>query len=94
MSVTSRRHCSTIFSEIRIDRLSLLNVIPQNTPEESPMRGQYLPVPRFVGFLQELFHLWWPRHHNRIRIRELDDLITKTQRRTAASMRFCRRLLR
>jgi uncharacterized protein len=63
--------------EIGVDRLSLLNVIPQNTPQKAPMRGQYLPVPRFVEFLQELFHLWWPRHHNRIRIRELDDLITK-----------------
>jgi uncharacterized protein len=62
--------------EVGLDRVSLLNVIPPNTIEV-PKRGQYLPVSRFVRFLEELFHLWWPKYHSRLRIRELDDLITK-----------------
>jgi len=48
-------------------------VLPENTAPGEPPRGDYLPFPRFVEFLRELFQAWWPdREH--VVVRELADL--------------------
>jgi uncharacterized protein len=60
--------------ETGVGRVALLNVLPENTAPGAPLRGDYLPFPRFVDFLRELFHVWWPEYRNRISVRELADL--------------------
>lgn len=64
------------FLEIGVEGVALLNVIPENASAAS---GSYLEWPRFVGFLRELFHLWWPRYSDRIRFREISDLVKRLQ---------------
>jgi uncharacterized protein len=61
--------------ETGIKRVALLNVLPENSGTVIGP-GSYLPLPRFVQFLRELFRVWWP-HRDRLAIRELSDLITK-----------------
>ena len=58
-------------AETGVGRVALLNVIPENTAELS---GEYLPFPRFVAFLRDLFGIWWAEYRDRIAIRELADL--------------------
>jgi len=60
--------------EIGVERVALLNVLPENTPAEEPPRGDYLRFPRYVEFLRELFHMWWDEYRDRIVVRELGDL--------------------
>jgi uncharacterized protein len=60
--------------EIGVDAVALLNVIPENAPHDAPAGGAYLPLPRYVQFLRDLFHLWWPEHVGRLRVRELATL--------------------
>jgi uncharacterized protein len=57
-----------------VSRVAVLNVLPENTPPGAEPRGAYLPFPRFVDFLRELFDVWWPEYRERIVVRELDDL--------------------
>jgi len=59
--------------EIGVARVALLNVVPEGDPERK-LPGDYLEFPRFVEFLRELFHLWWPVHSSQISFRELSDL--------------------
>jgi uncharacterized protein len=59
--------------ELGVPSVGLLNVIPENAPSETAT-GDYLPWPRYVEFLRELFRLWWPAHRDRLVIRELADL--------------------
>jgi serine-type anaerobic sulfatase-maturating enzyme len=60
--------------EIRVERVALLNVLPENTPAGTPLQGDYLRFPRYVEFLRRLFELWWSEYRERIVIRELADL--------------------
>ena len=61
--------------ETGVEGVALLNVLPENTPPGAPPRGDYLPLPRFVDFLRELFQAWWPAHVGRLKIRELATLL-------------------
>jgi uncharacterized protein len=60
--------------EIGVERVALLNVLPENGPAEEPLRGEYLRFPRYVEFLRELFQVWWLEYRERIVVRELADL--------------------
>jgi uncharacterized protein len=64
--------------EIGVPRVALLNVVPEGDPGRT-LPGDYLEFPRFVGFLQELFRLWWPEHVKRISFREVSDLLLRLQ---------------
>jgi uncharacterized protein len=55
--------------------VALLNVLPENRPPGDALHGAYLPLPRFVEFLRELFSVWWPDCAERLRIRELATLV-------------------
>jgi uncharacterized protein len=61
-------------TEIGVERVALLNVLPENTPAETPLKGDYLRFPRYVDFLRGLFDLWWNEYRDRIVVRELADL--------------------
>jgi uncharacterized protein len=63
-------------AEIGVGRVALLNVIPENT---GPLAGEYLPFPRFVAFLRELFALWSAEYRDRVDIRELADLAAQLE---------------
>ena len=60
-------------TEIGVERVALLNVLPENTPTGTPPQGDYLRFPRYVEFLRGLFELWWD-NRDRIVVRELADL--------------------
>ncbi len=64
--------------EIDVKSVALLNVVPEGDPDRE-LPGDYLAFPRFVGFLRELFRLWWPAYAGRITFRELSDLVTRLQ---------------
>lgn len=64
--------------EIGVREVALLNVVPEGEPDRK-LPGDYLEFPRFVGFLRELFHLWWPEYKDRISFREISDLLTRLQ---------------
>ena len=55
----ARRRILEYLTEIGVGRVALLNVLPENTPPGDAAAGDYLPFPRFVEFLRELFELWW-----------------------------------
>jgi uncharacterized protein len=76
------------FLEIGVERIGLLNVIPENTPTGESTKGGYIAWPRYVGFLQDLFRMWWPAYKDRIWIRELSDLIGKVQGKKAETCIF------
>lgn len=61
-------------AEIDVRRVALLNVLPENTAPGEPLRGDYLPFPRFVEFLRDLFREWNTAFRDRLSIRELADL--------------------
>lgn len=61
--------------ETGVGGVALLNVLPENTPPDASPRGAYLPLPRYVDFLRDLFRLWWSAHADRIKIRELGTLV-------------------
>lgn len=63
--------------ELGVPTVGLLNVIPENVADHEQLRGQYLPWPRYVQWLRELFALWWPAHADRLNLRELGDLVGK-----------------
>jgi uncharacterized protein len=65
------------FVELDVRNVATLNVIPDNAPVGSPQTGAYLPWTRWIEFLRELFHLWWPRYAERVVLRELADLTGK-----------------
>jgi uncharacterized protein len=67
------------FLDNGIEAVALLNVLPENTGEGAEMSGTYVAWARFVEFLREMFHLWWPRYADRIRFREISDLMGKIQ---------------
>ena len=60
--------------EIGVARVALLNVLPENASPGAPLRGEYLPFPRFVEFLRDLFPVWLQDYRDRIVVRELADL--------------------
>ncbi len=60
--------------ELGLRRVGLLNVVPENTPRGATGPGAYLAWPRYVGFLRDLFDLWWPDHVSAINLREIADL--------------------
>jgi len=60
--------------EVGAQRVGLLNAVPAYTAPDAPLAGTYLPWPRYLAFLAELFRLWWPRYVDRIIFRELADL--------------------
>ncbi|MCU0267096.1 MAG: radical SAM protein [Acidimicrobiales bacterium] len=60
--------------ELGVERVGLLNVVPENTVEGVSEGNAYLAWPRYVAFLTELFDLWWPAHVADINLRELADL--------------------
>ncbi len=61
-------------TEIGVKRVSLLNVLPENTPTGAPLKGDYLSFPRYVDFLRGLFELWWGEYRERIVVSDLADL--------------------
>ena len=61
-------------TEIGVERVALLNVLPENSPAGTPLQGDYLCFPRYVEFLRGLFELWWSEYRDRIVVRELADL--------------------
>lgn len=61
--------------EIGVKTVGILNVIPENTSADAPLKGAYLPFPRFVSFLRELFQVWWFDYKDRIVVRELASLV-------------------
>lgn len=64
--------------ELEVDSVALLNVVPEGDPERE-LPGDYLAFPRFITFLREMFRLWWPAHAERLRFRELADLVTRLE---------------
>lgn len=76
------------FLEIGVQRIGLLNVIPEITPAGESLKGGYISWSRYVGFLQDLFRMWWPAHKDRIWIRELSDLIGKVKGKRAETCIF------
>jgi serine-type anaerobic sulfatase-maturating enzyme len=60
--------------EIGVERVALLNVLPENTPAGTPLQGDYLRFPRYVEFLRDIFDVWWNEYRERIVVRELADL--------------------
>jgi uncharacterized protein len=64
--------------EIGVKKVALLNVVPEGDPDRK-LPGDYLEFPRFVGFLRELFQLWWPTYADRISFREISDLMVRLQ---------------
>lgn len=76
------------FLEIGVERIGLLNVIPENSPAGKSVKEGYLSWSSYVGFLQELFLRWWPAYKDRIWIRELSDLIGKVQGKKAETCIF------
>ena len=66
------------FLEEGITRVGLLNVVPENTVPGEPLKNTYVPFPRFVQFMRDLFALWWPRHVDRIVLREIADLVRQS----------------
>ncbi len=60
--------------EIGAQRVGLLNAVPAYSAPDAPLAGTYLPWPRYLAFLGELFRLWWPRFVDQIVFRELADL--------------------
>jgi uncharacterized protein len=71
--------------EIGVSNVGLLNVVPEGEPDRQ-LPGDYLEFPRFVGFLRELFQIWWPEHVDRIAFREISDLMKRLQGRKGS---FC-----
>jgi uncharacterized protein len=69
------------FLETGVAAVALLNVLPENTGEGAAISGTYIAWTRYVEFLLEMFHLWWPRHADRIKFREISDLMEKVQGR-------------
>lgn len=65
------------FLETGIDKVALLNVIPDNDAEPLTASAPYLHYPRYVEFSRELFRLWWPAHKDRIYFREMNDLLRR-----------------
>ncbi len=76
------------FLEIGVENVGLLNVIPENTSPGEESRGSYVYWSGFVGFLRELFGLWWPDHAHRIQFREISDLFDKVQGRRGETCFF------
>lgn len=68
--------------EIGVRKVALLNVIPENDPQNPPPPGSFLAFPRFVEFLRDLFRAWWPAHAEAIAFREISDLFGKVQGET------------
>lgn len=60
--------------EVGAQRVGLLNAVPAYAAPDEPLVGTYLPWPRYLAFLGDLFRLWWPRYADRIVLRELADL--------------------
>lgn len=67
------------FLEVGVEKVALLNVIPDNDTDDGEAGGSYFEWPRFVDFLRELFHLWWPRYKDQISFREISDLMERLQ---------------
>ncbi len=74
MCAVGARRILDYLVETGVGRVALLNVLPENTPAGEPLRGDYLPFPRFVEFLREMFQVWWPDYRDRVVVRELADL--------------------
>jgi uncharacterized protein len=72
--VAGPRRILEYLTEAGVSRIALLNVLPENTAAGEPPAGDYLPFPRFVEFLRELFEVWWQEYRDRVVIRELADL--------------------
>ncbi len=66
-------------AEIGVDRVAVLNVLPENTATGEQPRGDYFPFPEFVEFLRELFATWWSAYRHRVVVRELDDLVRQLE---------------
>jgi uncharacterized protein len=67
------------FLETGVEAVALLNVLPENTGEGTQVSGTYIAWTRYVEFLGEMFRLWWPRYADRIKFREISDLMRKVQ---------------
>lgn len=63
--------------DLGVPGVAVLNVLPDNVPPGQPFSGSYLPLPRYIEFLRDLFRLWWPDHVERLRIRELSTLVAQ-----------------
>jgi uncharacterized protein len=79
------------FLEAGITRVGLLNVVPENTAPGDPLKNTYVPFPRFVQFMRELFALWWPHHVDRIVLREIADLVRQSVGRSPLICNFAGR---
>lgn len=64
---------------IGVREVDLLNALPDNQPADSRRGTAYLPLPRYVAFLREMFSAWWPAHAKDIAIRELSGLVSQLQ---------------
>lgn len=63
------------FLEIDVSKIGILNAIPENTAQEKPIKGAYLPWNEFVDFQQKLFRIWHADYRNKLSIRKLDSLL-------------------
>jgi uncharacterized protein len=75
MCAAGARRLLEYLAEIDVRRVALLNVLPENPAADAEEAGAYLPFPRFVEFLRELYHEWNGHYRDRLAVRELADLM-------------------
>lgn len=71
------------FLEIGVSEVGLQNLVPEGEDRGTSPEQRYIEYARFVTFLRELFHLWWPDHVERIAFREISDLLRRLRRQPA-----------
>jgi serine-type anaerobic sulfatase-maturating enzyme len=69
--------------DLGVPSAAILNVIPDNAGQHTS-DANYLPWPEYVRFLTEMFREWWPRHRDRIEIRELAALVNNLSGKSPA----------
>lgn len=65
--------------DLGVRKVSLISVVPEGDPAlaAAKLDEPYLDHGRFVEYLRELFRLWYPTFVDRIRFREISDLLGK-----------------
>ena len=71
------------FLEIGVTNVGLQNLVPEGDGRGASLEERYIEYARFVEFLRELFHLWWPDHTERIAFREISDLVSRIRGKPA-----------
>lgn len=65
------------FLEIGVTDVGVLNLVPEGEHRGNAPDQRYFEFSRYVEFLRQLFHLWWPDHAERIAFREISDLMRR-----------------